>query len=176
MQSRDRNVDNMRFVPGPGYRSIVRRGRRACTHTHTHTHGITMTLSSVWTACATVAVVGVYVLPTCALATRPRPFTPTSTERVQPSHVHSRTCASDLDCQLNGACVQGACVCDKGWRGTDCGTLHLDTTPTVAYGWTNTSNISAWGGGPPVYDTTTGKYVHDRTGTIDHAETCRGQY
>lgn len=68
-------------------------------------------------------------------------------------------CTSEMDCQLNGACTDGgACVCDKGWRGSDCGTLHLDPTAQVAYGYTNESKFSSWGGGPPVFDEASGKY------------------
>ena len=67
-------------------------------------------------------------------------------------------CATELDCSLNGACNNGVCACDKGWSGATCGQLHLDPTAHVAYGWTSTSNVSSWGGGPPVYDATTQKY------------------
>ena len=69
-------------------------------------------------------------------------------------------CATELDCSLNGACdaASGACACDKGWAGATCDTLHLDPTAHVAYGYTNTSSVSSWGGGPPVHDAATGKY------------------
>eukprot|EP01048_Picozoa_sp_COSAG05_P022766 COSAG05_NODE_4677_length_1414_cov_1.565779_1_plen_398_part_00 len=67
-------------------------------------------------------------------------------------------CTDNLGCQLNGECVAGACRCDQGWQGTDCGRLHLRTDANVAYGYTNTSQISCWGGGPPVYDPVTSKY------------------
>eukprot|EP01079_Euglenida_sp_SAG-EU17-18_P011383 gene11383-9894_t len=36
-------------------------------------------------------------------------------------------CTSAMDCQLNGACDNGRCVCDKGWKGSDCGQLSLDS-------------------------------------------------
>ena len=71
------------------------------------------------------------------------------------------SCRSDLDCQLNGACTSSnVCVCDKGWHGDDCGTLNLDPTPIVAYGYgaSTSPNMSCWGGGPPVYDPATQKY------------------
>jgi len=89
-------------------------------------------------------------------------------------------CESDLDCQLNGACqvandaasfphddavhVAGetprkkTCVCDKGWKGPDCGLLNIATTPTIAYGYGTTPKTSSWGGGPPAYDNATGMY------------------
>ena len=66
--------------------------------------------------------------------------------------------ACPLDCQLNGACTAGVCKCDQGWRGADCGTLHLDPAAQVAYGYTDESKISSWGGGPPVFDEASGKY------------------
>eukprot|EP01127_Copromyxa_protea_P008047 TRINITY_DN1835_c0_g1_i2.p1 TRINITY_DN1835_c0_g1~~TRINITY_DN1835_c0_g1_i2.p1 ORF type:complete len:232 (+),score=18.63 TRINITY_DN1835_c0_g1_i2:47-742(+) len=33
-------------------------------------------------------------------------------------------CTDALDCQLNGRCVQGRCLCDKGWRGKQCHQLR----------------------------------------------------
>ena len=32
-------------------------------------------------------------------------------------------CTSDIHCSLNGACVAGACDCDKPWKGPACGVL-----------------------------------------------------
>ena len=48
----------------------------------------------------------------------------------------SPACTNDEDCLLNGACSSGACTCDKGWTGPDCGELNLakvrlPTTRTV---------------------------------------------
>jgi len=37
----------------------------------------------------------------------------------------TRGCSSDLDCSLNGACVQGTCICDAAWGGESCGQLQL---------------------------------------------------
>ena len=37
----------------------------------------------------------------------------------------SPPCKSPLDCGLNGECISGKCVCDKGWRGWCCGSLDL---------------------------------------------------
>lgn len=34
-------------------------------------------------------------------------------------------CASALDCELNGRCIRGNCVCDAAWRGAQCGELAL---------------------------------------------------
>jgi hypothetical protein len=40
--------------------------------------------------------------------------------------VTAAACATPSDCNLNGDCVSGACVCDPGWRGSaTCGVLTL---------------------------------------------------
>ena len=59
-------------------------------------------------------------------------------------------CTGDTDCQLNGACTNGVCVCDKGWKSANCGILNLDGNANYLYGYNATSNFSSWGGGPPV--------------------------
>ena len=57
------------------------------------------------------------------------------------------SCASDIDCQLNGVCAAGACVCDTGWIGRQCEQLDLLPMPAVpAYGWS--PNVTSWGGSP----------------------------
>eukprot|EP00750_Incisomonas_marina_P000948 INCI10749.1.p1 GENE.INCI10749.1~~INCI10749.1.p1 ORF type:complete len:461 (+),score=40.54 INCI10749.1:156-1538(+) len=78
------------------------------------------------------------------------------------------SCKSDLDCQLNGICESssGECACDPAWGGADCGDLQLEPG-TIAYGclpeeYTGaapTCNITSWGGGPPVRDPATGKWI-----------------
>ena len=62
-------------------------------------------------------------------------------------------CSSAFDCQLNGECANGTCVCDTAWMGPQCGVLDVEQG-TVAYGnGASTSPLtSAWGGGPPVVD------------------------
>jgi len=68
------------------------------------------------------------------------------------------SCRTPFDCQLNGACDDsGACVCDKFWKGPACGDLDFDAGKTI-YGNGVTPNISAWGGGPPIYDPILKKY------------------
>ena len=67
-------------------------------------------------------------------------------------------CHSELDCQLNGACVAGACICDTAWAGPTCGELDLEEAPAVAYGFGVTPNTSSWGAGPPVLDPATGTW------------------
>ena len=34
-------------------------------------------------------------------------------------------CTADGDCQLNGLCTAGGCVCDAAWKGANCSTLNL---------------------------------------------------
>ena len=65
-------------------------------------------------------------------------------------------CRDSTDCELNGVCSTGSCVCDRGWKGAACG--QLDIGPRrLAYGNGVTPNTSCWGGGPPVLDPQTGK-------------------
>ena len=51
-------------------------------------------------------------------------------------------CMSDLDCQLNGVCVDGVCDCLDAWKGRKC--QHLDQRPGDALLRLPTS--SSWGG------------------------------
>jgi hypothetical protein len=64
-------------------------------------------------------------------------------------------CQSGIDCQLNGLCTNGTCVCDEAWGGHNCSSLNLlsppDFTPSGFHALQ--SNWSAWGGGA-VYDPT----------------------
>lgn len=66
-------------------------------------------------------------------------------------------CSTDADCALNGACVSGACACDRAWTGPSCGSLSIDSGRAM-YGSGATKDTSSWGGGPPVYDEATKKY------------------
>lgn len=77
-----------------------------------------------------------------------------------PARSSAAGCVTDGDCQLNGECSTSThtCVCDKGWTGPTCGELHLDQTAVVAYGYSEGSNTSSWGGGPPAFDPATGLY------------------
>ena len=65
------------------------------------------------------------------------------------------TCSSDLDCQLNGVCQSGTCHCDAAWSGASCESLRL-SPGHLAYA---PEDATAWGGGPPVLDPITGKWV-----------------
>jgi len=57
-------------------------------------------------------------------------------------------CKRDEDCSLNGICSNdlGACICDAGWVGQDCGVLNL-APATRKTGYNRTAEgISSWGG------------------------------
>jgi hypothetical protein len=57
--------------------------------------------------------------------------------------------ASTSDCSLNGQWTRGhGCLCDPGWRGTECGQLDLQPVPSLeAAGYWNASQPS-WGASP----------------------------
>eukprot|EP00040_Diaphanoeca_grandis_P004362 m.28339 g.28339 ORF g.28339 m.28339 type:complete len:412 (-) comp15902_c0_seq1:204-1439(-) len=79
------------------------------------------------------------------------------------THVHA--CTMDNDCQLNGVCQASSCVCDQGWTGANCGKLDLDGPAQYAY---HPDDATTWGGGPPVKDPTTGKWILFVTEIADH--------
>eukprot|EP01079_Euglenida_sp_SAG-EU17-18_P003709 gene3709-690_t len=61
-------------------------------------------------------------------------------------------CTTAMECSLHGECVAGACKCDPGWAGRDCGVLKLAPTATNDVGSGAIypppgSNMSSWGGG-----------------------------
>jgi hypothetical protein len=65
----------------------------------------------------------------------------------------------EVDCALNGACVDGMCACHSGWEGPACSQLALLPAPTIAaYGGGLGGNVSSWGGGL-TRDPVSGKYV-----------------
>lgn len=41
-------------------------------------------------------------------------------------------CTTDVDCNLNGQCISGACQCDPAWKGTTCDSLNLLPAQEVA--------------------------------------------
>ena len=53
-------------------------------------------------------------------------------------------CEDAFDCNLNGQCSGGVCVCRGGWLGPDCGTLDLLPAP-VTPAFYRAAN-SSWGG------------------------------
>lgn len=66
-------------------------------------------------------------------------------------------CLDDMDCELNGVCSSGICLCDDEWEGDSCGVLKLGD-PEIAYGGPDIG-VTSWGGGPPVRHPSTGKYI-----------------
>jgi hypothetical protein len=72
------------------------------------------------------------------------------------AHAVAASCAGDVDCSLNGVCVDRACVCDSGWAGPACSTLRLGVTdPALGHPWGAPG--SSWGG-LPVFDPAGGKW------------------
>ena len=58
-------------------------------------------------------------------------------------------CKSDMDCSLNGRCVQERCKCRTAWKGPRCDVLNLlpaDRNSGYHY-MEDGKNISSWGGG-----------------------------
>jgi len=68
-------------------------------------------------------------------------------------------CSTELDCQLNGICSDGKCVCDAAWSGSpNCSKLALLAAKfRNGYGYLN-SSTSSWGGGV-IYDAESATYV-----------------
>jgi hypothetical protein len=61
---------------------------------------------------------------------------------IQPKQPNA--CQIGLDCELNGKCVSGQCVCDAAWTGTNCEMLALKPTPK-SNGY-KVDGVSSWGG------------------------------
>ena len=57
----------------------------------------------------------------------------------------SFACETDLDCSLNGACMNGVCDCDAAWKGDQCHELYQ--LPTSVTGDIKVENVSTWGAG-----------------------------
>lgn len=53
-------------------------------------------------------------------------------------------CNTDEDCNLNGVCSSGTCICVPEWTGTDCGVLNLE--PARYDAGYNEPGTSSWGG------------------------------
>ena len=71
--------------------------------------------------------------------------------------VSASSCTDDLGCSLNGFCLQGACVCDRGWQGPTCAGLAQGLSyrvwpPQGTAGQDQTCLAASWGAGlvPPV--------------------------
>ena len=75
-------------------------------------------------------------------------------------------CSTDLDCELNGVCLESVCQCDPEWTGPTCGKMLLGDGHVV-YGGPD-ADYTSWGGGPPTYDRNTGRWVFFVTEIADH--------
>lgn len=77
---------------------------------------------------------------------------------VSSSIIGGSRCTTNLDCQLNGLCTNGVCVCDAAWKGANCSSLNLQPA-TRANGFGHlASNRSSWGGGV-IRDPKSGKWI-----------------
>ena len=85
-------------------------------------------------------------------------------------------CTSDEDCQLNGICsAAGKCDCDAMWEGEHCESIALTGPGSFAYGGTQ-SNITSWGGGPPVFDPRKKEWVLFVTEIANHCGLAEWQH
>ncbi len=67
------------------------------------------------------------------------------------------SCATPLDCGLNGECVATTCVCDAPWAGPSCTTLPFKTTPASGKNLYNSSDVrNTWNG--PIATASDGTY------------------
>jgi hypothetical protein len=61
------------------------------------------------------------------------------------SIVSAKQCSTGEDCRLNGVCIGTQCVCDTGWKGSNCGELDLRPADRNS-GYNRTAEgISSWG-------------------------------
>ena len=83
----------------------------------------------------------------------------------------SYSCTTAMDCELLGACVSGACVCRKGWKGDSCGTVDL--TPIAAPPNSSAIRGAVWPPTAALLDNLTFSWgftvVYDETTSLYHA-------
>ena len=53
-------------------------------------------------------------------------------------------CFTNMQCELNGRCIDGVCACSQGWKGRFCQTLDL--APARRGNGYHRKNTSSWGG------------------------------
>ena len=69
------------------------------------------------------------------------------------------TCATDLDCSLNGVCAGGSCACDKPWGGPSCGVLrYAAASPASGKSLFNISDPRNTWNGPIYHDGSDGRF------------------
>jgi len=56
----------------------------------------------------------------------------------------STKCSDDMDCSLLGTCTDGRCICDLGWKGSQC--FIPDLLPASKYGGYRNKTFASWGG------------------------------
>jgi len=70
-------------------------------------------------------------------------------------------CSTELDCQLSGRCMDGACLCDSGWSGVHCTTLAMMPNEPGHYAYRHHADDgsfwNSWGSSQPIKDAQ-GKY------------------
>ena len=104
---------------------------------------------------------GVLPLPLLLLLA---PFVPA---RAQQPSAGGAPCDTALDCQLNGECVAGKCVCDPAWKAANCSTLNL-LPAKVGQGYGQRgSSTSSWGGAV-IHDPVTRKYYMHVAEMVNH--------
>ena len=79
---------------------------------------------------------------------------------VLPARPEKYLCSSEADCNHNGLCVGGVCVCRSPWIGYGCDVLDLDSSSPagLGYQWVDPGageSVSSWGGSV-LLDNTTG--------------------
>eukprot|EP00041_Stephanoeca_diplocostata_P018731 m.395498 g.395498 ORF g.395498 m.395498 type:complete len:415 (+) comp21102_c0_seq5:197-1441(+) len=64
--------------------------------------------------------------------------------RASIAHDPSFRCEKNFDCQLNGQCFSGSCICDPGWTGRNC--HRMDLLPAPEKNGLQDTHLSSWGG------------------------------
>ena len=70
----------------------------------------------------------------------------------------AQQCTSEMDCSLNGLCLNSQCICDAPWGGLQCSQLEYSVTLASAKSIYNNSDPRNTWGGPLVGPGSDGKY------------------